>query len=423
MKSINLSGWGRALTLVALFLLPWQTRYIFWRPWVGTTESEFGVISLYATMLFAGGAALCFFANDIRVYVRGTWSRILWGVCAVALLIFLGGTWTLTYPTVVHAWILQVFFAVLLGYATHRTAVQSKKEPIIALGAGLLASGLLGIWQMLTGFSPESTLFGLAARDAQRAGDAVLSFANMRVLRMYGSFPHPNIFGAALVLVCAGAFSAYAKTMREVPRETFHKAMFWFAGATALVLFGISRSAALALVCAGLAWYGQAYAKKALVMCAVLLPVLFWTTQFIAPELLALRGNAPIEMQSVGERVAQVSDWWRVMGEGGMMGVGIYRYPEALASFDGASRPAWAYQPVHNLFLLIIAEIGVVWFVFWLILGGRLAWKKRESIARFVPLLACIWSLAWFDHVLWTSWAGMAYASVSFAIAMREKEI
>lgn len=413
---------GRYATLSALFLLPWQTRYIFWRPWVGTTESEFGVISLYATMLIGGVAALCFFIVDFLRYVRSARLHLTCIIGTAALVCLAVFVWIHTYPSVVHAWILHVFFAMLLGYGTYKTSQKNPHDALFALAGGLVVPALLGIWQMLTGFSPESTFLGIAARNAEHLGDAVLTFGDTRVLRMYGSFSHPNIFGAALALTLAGNIAVFTKNITELPRKTLRKGGVLFIGGIVLILFCVSRSAALALLCAAFVWYGQAHTKKVYIALACVLPVLIWSTQFVAPELLALRGNTPIEAQSVSERVAQVNDWTRIMEQNGLLGVGIYHYPESLANLEETPHAAWVYQPVHNTFMLIIAETGVLWALLASLIVGRGAWIARERLHFFLPLVACLWSLAWFDHVLWTSWVGMAYTAAVLAISVHSKE-
>lgn len=405
MKESIWTRWGRGLGLAALALLPWQTRYIFWRPWVGTTESEFGVVGVYATMLLTFVAAAAFALPAVMYWCNGTPSRkikITGGILAalIATMCFLG-----TYPTPAHAWILNVLFAALLGYVTYKIAKTHIKEAIIALVAGLGASAVLGAWQMLMGSSPESTLFGLATRNAAHAGDAVLTLGGARILRMYGSFPHPNIFGTALALTYA--------LVRTLGGAAEKKGMIYSASACGalVVTFVVSRSAGLAMACVLLFSLLRAHKKTARVAYSVVcIAPLVWILQFIAPELLAIRGTSAPELHSLSERAAQIRDWKHIMTSGGLLGVGIYGYSDALSKESEVFQAAWAYQPVHNVFMLIIAEIGVWWSAFVAVAGARAAWIFRASSARLLPFFVAWWSLAWFDHALWTSWSGIAYS-------------
>jgi hypothetical protein len=87
--------------------------------------------------------------------------------------------------------------------------------------------------------------------------------------------------------------------------------------------------------------------------------------------------------------------------------------------------PAWAYQPIHNVFFLVFAEVGVVGIVGIVGVGcfGVHVLRKRgngkELLLRLMPMapfLSVLWSLAWFDHLLWTSWSGMAYTATAIGM-------
>lgn len=417
MKRENLLHLGVWLSTLTLILLPWQTRYIFWRPWIGTTESEFGVVSLYATMVFAGMGVLSFFFYDAGRVRKETSGKAIKIAGMAVLASFVVFAWGRSYPSVVHAWILNALFAVLVGYLSYRLAKEKAHAPLKALLLGLIAPFLLGIWQVCAGFSPESTVLGLATRNAAQLGDAVFVFGGTRILRMYGSFPHPNIFGTVLALCYAGVVSVFIDEKK--------KRMFFLVASALMVIvaFGISRSAALAMLCASLIGLVRtASHKKVFFSLIAAIPPFIWIMQFFAPELLAIRGTSSIEMQSLTERVQQINDWKDMMSNGGIVGVGIYGYPEALAERSEVVKAAWTYQPVHNIFLLMLAELGVWWSAFFALVMARGMWIFKERAVRMAPLFVTLWSLAWFDHALWTSWAGMAYTAVCFGSFLGIKE-
>ncbi len=435
---------GRLLTLVCLFLLPWQTRYIFWAPWIGTTESEFGVISLYVTMLLALTAAVAWLIVEVR---RDTYTKkqlAIFGVTTSCLI----AVFVTTYPSPAHAWILNGAFSLLLGYATYKTAHQSSRATIYAVFAGLVPALGLGIWQMVAGWSPASSWLGLASRSAEHLGDSVIIIEGQRILRMYGSFPHPNIFGTAIALIFSVAVTVSSRAKREILKNQVQESRrslttFEMTGKPrllvaipvliAVVLFCISRSAALAMACALIAYLGLSYKntlkRRALFLIALFFPVLIWTLQFISPSLLALRGQSFAEQQSISERVAQMGEWWQVMEQNGIWGTGIYYYPQAIADIQGASLPAWAYQPVHNVFLLVIAELGLFWCAV-IVIGACVILKEffvdrrifqfPNFITSLLPFFITLFSLSYFDHALWTSWSGMSYMAVAIALVFAD---
>lgn len=443
---------GRLLTLACLFLLPWQTRYIFWSPWAGTTESEFGVISLYATVLLALAAAVAWVVTEVQ---RGAYTKKQLAISGVTILC-LTAAFVAAYPSPSHAWILNAGFSLLLGYATYKTAHQNSRATIYAVFVGLILVFGLGLWQMIVGWSPASSWLGLASRSAEHLGDSVIIIEGQRILRMYGSFPHPNIFGTAIALMFGaiasvsfrhrpqaqqeGGGEIFKNQVQESRRSPTTFEMTWkFRLLVAIpllivaVLFCISRSAALAMACALIAYLGLSYKnilkRRALFLIALFFPVLIWTLQFISPSLLALRGQSFAEQQSISERVAQMGEWWQVMEQNGVWGTGIYHYPQAIADIQGASLPAWAYQPVHNVFLLVIAELGLFWCAV-IVIGACVILKEFFVDRRIfqlpnfptslLPLLITIFSLSCFDHALWTSWSGMSYMAVAIALVFAD---
>jgi hypothetical protein len=405
---------ARVLGLATLFLLPWQTRYIFWRPWVGTTESEFGTMSLYATMILGVIAAALFALDDYR---KKGGACLLWKMSIAGVLIFIaaGVLWLQTYPSATHAWALNAVCAACLGFLAYNLAKHNKKRALQVIFLGLVPPLLLGVWQMCAGFSPGSSILGLAARNAAQLGDAVLVVGKTRILRMYGTFPHPNIFGTALALSSAATIA-----MTTISKKKTH--ILILAVACMGIALCISRSAALAIVCALLVWFTREthYKKTTLVLIAAIAPFV-WIMQFVAPNLLAIRGASAVELHSVSERVEQMAVWKDVMNHGGILGTGIYKYPEALAERAETFQAAWAYQPVHNVFLLLLAELGVWWFAFIVFVAMRGTWLFKEQTWHMVPFLVALWSLAWFDHALWTSWTGMAYTAICLGFLMSAK--
>ncbi|NBS67992.1 O-antigen ligase family protein [bacterium] len=398
---------GRYLTIMTLVVLPWQTRYIFWRPWVGTTEGEFGVISLYATMVLSVLAAVLLGLAQLEEEKKKTWMLPV----SIATVIFLGGLFILTYPTETHAWILNFVSALALGYAVYRSAKKNISSLCLAFVAGLAPSLMLGIGQVIQGMTPASSILGLAARSAEHLGDAVIIIKDERVLRMYGVFPHPNIFGTALALVGGIMMTLFGDQMKKMHASAGIGALL---GGALL----ISRGAALALGCAMLMAYAIREHKRNLIKGIVLVPVIVWLLQFLSPGMLAIRGQSALEQRSLTERVLQVQEWGRVMQEHGLLGTGIYQYANALAKIHGPTMPAWAYQPIHHTLLLIIAEGGLLMIgggvVLCVVLARKYSWEEGKKIGlRGAPLLIVLWSLVWFDHALWTSWSGMAYTATT----------
>lgn len=122
------------------------------------------------------------------------------------------------------------------------------KRAMAGFVAGLVLPSVLGIAQFVFGGSFSSTLLGLNVRDAVVLGDSVIQSSDgTRMLRAYGSFAHPNIFGGYLAVGIASIFGLWehAKTQKDV---------------ILLGLAGAIESVALVLTFSRSAWLGLALA-------------------------------------------------------------------------------------------------------------------------------------------------------------------
>ena len=110
------------------------------------------------------------------------------------------------------------------------------------------------------------------------------------------------------------------------------------------------------------------------------------------------------------------------------MGVGIGQFiPGMITKFKNL--PAVAYQPVHNIYLLIVSETGFLglgafllflFFVFWRFI--HVADFKKLYTFSFLIFIFSFLLIGLFDHFLWTSqqgslifWMALALLSIDFS--------
>ena len=399
------------------FLLPWQTRWIFGQELIVGEPFSFGVMSLYVTEVIV---LMIFLATMVgkkwKWPLRPASAKLLVAfllACLVSLLF--AQSVSLGAAHLLHIVFASMLFAVLLD---RRVNVE---HVAIAFVAGLIIPIGLGVFQFLVGSSDASMLLGLAARDAQALGDSIIEIGEGRVLRAYGSLPHPNIFGGYLVvgLLLLLGFNHHA----------LKKHGWSFLLVLALMVIGLvltfSRSAWLALAIVGVIWMTHRLTVKKkrnwnvewkrIVVGGVI--VLFASALWPSViDRVAVDGSSA----SVTERLAQYEDWSETFPQAWLFGHGVGNYTLAVEATDG-SREWWQYQPVHNTPLLLLAEVGLVGLVLLIsfcvfALRGNIDVKKRA-----VPLLACLALvvISLFDHYLWTTWSGLALTATSFALLVR----
>lgn len=291
-------------------------------------------------------------------------------------------------------------------------------SPILALLAIVVAcEALLGAVQFVGRSTyPAGQLF-LGWQDevvaAQSGASVVETAAGTRWLRAYGSVPHPNILGgflAGTLLPLAGLY------IRGAGRWTLPLLVVLLLGTAGLVLT-FSRGAWLAYgVGAGvlwllvlregspsLGWRGRAVELGlGTVVIWVLLLTLFsdlFFTRLADP-------SARLERRSVVERLALRDHALELMRSAPVTGVGSGNYVLAQLAMTGRR---WPSEPVHNVPLLIWAEMGPLAAVGWvgLLLAVGVTTVRRRAredilLAGIAAGLAALLVTSLVDHYVWT---------------------
>ena len=195
------------LVLLILFLLPWQTRYIF----------DDGVTSIYTVELLI----LVTFFFGLRLHIRkehqipARWLGFVLLASLVSVVFAINRE--LSFFLWLHLLFAALFFLLLLD---------QRVQPLRVLHTfclGLLIPIGIGIYQVLTGDAFSSSWFGLAEHDVNMLGTSVIEGTASRWLRAYGTFDHPNVFGG---YVATALFCILALLSRQSRRPRHYKIIF-----------------------------------------------------------------------------------------------------------------------------------------------------------------------------------------------------
>jgi len=410
-----------ALLLVVIFLLPWQTRWIFRELTLGGGVWEYGKLSIYvveALLLFAAAW------KGKHEPMAGSGRAIGFGMLLIGaafISISLGVHPTVGFGALFHLGAAFALFYLLLD-RSHKT-----EHLVLAFVLGLILPAALGWFQVLTGGSPSSTFLGLAVHQAAQLGQSVVETESGRILRAYGSLSHPNVFGGFLAVgvMCVAWL---------VHRFRFDVKRWWLMvpilvlSATVVITF--SRSAWLALIVGFLVllglmfWYKKIPPREAIPLGSLaLVAVLVTLLMFHSVVFTRFQPNTRLEAQSIRERSGEYTHVLDVVRQNPFTGVGIGAYTQALYDLDPGGE-SWGYQPIHNTFLLIFAEtglLGFLLFVRWFTAIDQVNWKVRSKANGMfgMALGSLILVLAFFDHYPWSSWSGLALMAFCFALMLR----
>ena len=334
-----------------------------------------------------------------------------------------------------------LWFHLLEGAALFFVIVSSgiKKEKLFwALIIGAAAEGLIATSQFLTQTIAANKWLGLAAHSAGNLGDIVIETASGRWLRAYGAFIHPNIlcgFAAIGFAVAICLWHQYFKspTLNFTPEKntlpdskssatenfitTWLKLLLLIILtllATAGLFFSFSLSAWLAalIILIIVLWQNRKSLFNLQYSIFVLSPLLLFVIfSWIFSPLVLARADFSNRLENISgqERLNQVSQTFGLIKKHPPIGIGINNFTVELQKLY-PRQPAYAYQPVHNIYLLITAELGLIGLAIFIIIMFHVICYMLYDSKIFISaasFLMVTFIIGLFDHYFWTQYVGI----------------
>lgn len=399
-----------------LFLLPWQTIWIYKNQYLNGAKWEYGTLGFYAIeglLWISIVFFLIWYLKQAIPRMRNkkfsfTQDRLqIFFIFLFVFYCFLSIFWSLDKQV---AWqqanrvmeMVVFAFVIFLGPLSFTQIVRW-------FTAGTALQGVLALFQFFAQTTFSFKWLGLSEHPAMLAGTSIVQGeTGERVLRAYGAFPHPNVLGGYLAVGIVFTFIVFYFLSVKNKRNTY----YWhivLALQTAGLFVSFSRSAWLMFGLTLLYFIFVAFKKRK------------YTPLFLSffVFLLFSIGNFPLlhtrvsqtaatEIRSTEERVVGYQEALNMWKQHPLFGVGIGNY--STASFaQNPTEPAWAYQPVHMVPLLALVELGGVGLGMVIFLAGFMLWKGYKSLFiigfYFLPL-----PLALFDHYMFSLMPGLILA-------------
>lgn len=424
-----------------IFLLPWQTRLFLKISRLKGGYFEYGSQSLYLSdivlvlililALIARTQEIKNRSRTLGTKIEITIQKISW---IFVLFLNLGALVSiLAAPDKSVAGYRYLILCLGMGlYWLLASARFDKAKAFFSLAAALGIQAALGIWQFLKQASFASKWLGLAAhRPGELGASVVETYWGERWLRAYGGLDHPNVLGGSLAV---GLLVLIFLLVRRLKKEGggWEKAslfLFYFLSLVAL-FFTFSRGAWLGLAAGGLIILAGLFLKgdeegekiflKIFVASSLVVALLF----FRYHELVLTRFNhdTRLEIRSNQERLESYQVAARLISGHRFGGVGIGNYTIALSKLKPGLE-AWAYQPTHNVFLLVWAETGLLGLVGFAGLFLYSFWAARRQVFS-LAILAALLAMFSVDHWWWSLHYGMLFLwlVLGMVLALTEEE-
>ena len=414
------------LSLTILFLFPFQTRWIYEPAFLGGKYFEWFSASLY-------GVEILIWIVIIFTFFRLFFEKTFWLsinlsqnkkdkiMKIVRPFVFLILLTIYLFVVPLNRDLAEYKIFLLLGTLCFALTLLINRISVwsmmIVIWSGGIVQAYLAIIQFVFQRTWGNKWLGLAQHFPSDLGTAVLQTADGgRWLRAYGSFNWPNDLGIYLAIVfIIGLFLCeYFLKNRE--------RIFLSIGQLIIVAglsFSFSRAAFVALFFGLIVWLvlGKGKNAKSLIAPLSLILMLFviclpmWQSRIIAENRL--------ETRAIGERFEQYKDFLEIFLAHPIFGVGPGNYIYALFN-QKLILNSFVYQPVHNVFLLFLAEWGIIGFICMLIMAFYFFKEVWKSNKKMISIWIVVLTFFLFDHYLYTGYSGLILVFTILILSLKK---
>jgi O-antigen ligase len=432
-----------------ILLLPLQTVWLWRESFLDGVKWQYGTIGLYGTDILL----LIAFLGVLLGIVRGGASRhrqttpdtasspngeetnkpslsfLLWLLLCLVVFVAMCSLFWAEDKWLAGYFLIKIFLAGgVFWFVRSMHIFDTTQKAVRWLWGGVMViavlESLLGIVQFLMQVSFASKWLGMSDYVAWQSGVSVLKNESGRWLRAYGTFPHPNILGVYLGVVLMGVIGWYVLQRGRVS--------VWLVGVIPLLFVGLlvsfSRGAWLGV---GLSFFvlsvgvlrssDEVYRRRWLESVLLIAVTTLIFTSLLSETIFPRFDGTTIQAEgSVIDRAVLMYQASEIIHAHPWLGVGAGNYTLAVMRLH-PEIPVWDVQPVHNVFVLVYAELGIIgglaFGMFFLgvlmrIFGifSRGEWSTQKAIAS-IAFLGLIPSL-FLDHFLWDSHFGLLFLAL-----------
>ena len=410
------------LFILFIFLIPSQLAYHFWPNWafLGGVRVDYYAPAIYLTDILVIAFLTIFvlrtvLMKGIRIRIRSSTIVIL-GV--LTILIVANIYYSLLPILSLMKW-LKIFELTMIAlYIKGRSTFNVRKLLVIPLFYSVVVFGVIGICQFYYQRSIGGLFYMLGERSftADTIGIAVVNIFGVERLRMYSTFPHPNALAGYAGVVVILLLVSYKKKI-----ITSGKSLFWLS----ILILGIvlfltfSKTAYLSIVVVGCMYLllrmNQRLFKKVTKTVFLFIVVL---------SLLFTIISSPVvnegKYKTVSERVVLANVAGEAFSENIVTGVGMNGYIVQLSKRDIPTSVRWMLQPVHNIYLLMLSEMGLLLFIIAIFALFKVLAMTLEIKSLLIFPYLFILITGTLDHYWITLQQNQLIATIIIAVIIRE---
>lgn len=339
---------SKKLFFLLILLLPTQLGLHFWPPW----SSIFGIRvdylspTIYLTDILVVGILISWGLQNRNNF---QFSKLF--IC-LFIYLFITSIFIAQNPGAAFYKLAKLVELVLLGfYVYHAKPLDTIRYPLII---AIFYSSVLAWLQFFNQGTISGLFWWLGERSFSQStpGIALFEINGQEFLRPYATFPHPNVLAGFLLTVLVFLF--YQK-------NKIHKIIFYpvFLLSSSALILSFSHTVfivtSVILITMG---FTSRKPKMQNILWKVFAAVTVFSFMFsmLPPELFA--------QQEIKERIELARAAREMFFDYPLTGVGLNNFIPRIPEYSIIPSTVWLLQPVHNIFLLVLSETGIIGFLF-----------------------------------------------------------
>ena len=428
----------RALLFCTILFLPTQLGRHFWPSFslVDGIRIDYLSPTLYVTdilivLLFIVWSLSCFsklrIGNQESGIGRKRNSLIYNSLFIILFLSICIGIISSLSPTAGFYKFIKILEFVFFGFMVAKN-INIKKDFIIVASlftAGIIFESALAIWQFVNQSSIGGIFwfFGERTFSGQTVGIANANINGQLILRPYGTFPHPNVLAGYLVIVMTLIISNIKYQISNIKKWLL---IFSLIAGTIALLLTLSRVAIVVWLLVMGSWFIATFRKKFIIYHLSFIIFLIVGSILLSPLPSRFASITTVDKESFVLRQQLNNSAIEMFKQSPILGVGLNNFLVNLPRYQKPQAGPLFLQPVHNIYLLILAETGIVGFVFllWFISKTykRITIHKRsfpfsnEKRNSLFIILSSVLFLGLFDHYFLTLQQGQLLLALVFGL-------
>lgn len=337
--SLAFSNLNKVFVFLFIFLLPTQFGKHFFLPfsYLSGVRVDYLAPTLYLTDIFVLVLLLLNYKTVLEFFKNKT----LWAF--LFLLMFPVG-FALIPQIAIYRYMKIV--ELLIVFAIFSKGKLNIKSIFYGIFSATFLQALLVVLQLINKHSLQGLFYFFGERylNLSAPGIAKASLQGVELLRPYGTFSHPNSLAGFFLLIYALFTGSKIKVNPLIKNSLLFLSLF-------IIFFSFSKVAILVFLIINLFYLSKEFIKSSCRFCLISRLIVFLLMFFVF-------FSAQTDPLSLVKRTGLLQNSIEIISKYFISGVGLGNYLVAQNSLIHV-RFAFPAQPVHNIFLLFLSEVGI----------------------------------------------------------------